>query len=144
MSVYDSEIGVFKSKIVIFQSKIYFFCQKFRLFRVRIVFGNTESILIEHDCIGLELFEDFFGIFWDWDGFWDFVGFGRKSLLLRFALSNSKSSNISFKWVERNKRPSRNHFSSLFFDHLFFDQFSHFWQLTIIFSVKVWLKPKSF
>ena len=93
---------------------------------------------MEHNCIGLKLFEDFFGIFWDWDRFRDFVGFGRKSLLLRFALSNSKSSNISFKWVERNKRPSRNHFSSLFFD-----QFSHFWQLTIIFSVKVWLKPKS-
>ena len=59
-SVFNSEIDALESKIVIFELKIYF-CQKFRLFRARIVFGNTEFILMEHN--GLELFEDFFGIF---------------------------------------------------------------------------------
>ena len=62
MSVFNSEIGVLESKNEIFEPKIYF-CQKFRLFRARIVFGNTELFLMEHNCIGLELFEDFFGIF---------------------------------------------------------------------------------
>ena len=96
----------------------------------------TEPFLVEHNCFGLKLFDflEFSRLKW----FLGFCWIWTKSLLLRFALSNSKSSNISFKWVERNRRPSRNHFSSLFFD-----QFSHFWQLTIIFSVKIWLKPKS-
>ena len=92
---------------------------------------NSTVSWMEH----LELFR----IFSRLRRFLDFVGFGRNHSYsdLRFLIQNHRTS--LFKWVERNQRPIRNHFSSLFFD-----QFSHFWQLTIIFSVKLWLKPKLF
>ena len=92
---------------------------------------NSTVFQMEH----LELFR----IFSRLRRFLDFVGFGRNHSYsdLRFLIQNHRTS--LFKWVERNQRPIRNHFSSLFFD-----QFSHFWQLTIIFSVKLWLKPRPF
>ena len=84
------------------------------IFLGRTVFVNTEKFwwnAIVSDWNFSRTFLEFLrlrrflGFCWIWT----------KSLLLRFALSNSKSSNISFKWVERNKRPSRNqHFRAYF------------------------------